>query len=339
MNCRRFLSRFSVFPLLVVAALSGCGENTTSRGNEAPAEAVPDIGLYVTAPAAVTIATGTSPTYAIAGGTTPYTVSSSNTAVATASVTGTNLLTINGVSAGTAQILVFDAKGASEATNVTVSQVATTPLEVLPNGASANVGDVLTFKISGGAPGYTIVVNNPSIATVTPSAVTASGGLFNATLHNVGVTVVAVTDALGQTKTFNLTANQTTTLLRLSPDAFTVSETNRDGITLNIYGGTGPYTALTSDLTLSSVSVNGATITIGLGTQGSRCIDGRLGPGSTVEADLSEDLAGVYTKSVTITVSDALGASATSVMTIMDNYGIGFDYLDPTITREPSCVI
>jgi len=98
----------------------------------------------------------------------------------------------------------------------------------------------------------------------------------------------------------------TVTPLALSPSALTIGETYASPIALNIQHGTGPYKAFTSDLVLSSVSVTGSTLTVGLGTQGNRCITPSAAYG---------------TYDITITVVDALGASAVSTLTIKDTNG------------------
>jgi hypothetical protein len=266
--------------------------------------------LFTTAPSLITIANGAAPVYSVAGGTGPYTATSSNPAVATAPsgfLVG-GVLTLTSVGPGSTNVLVVDAVGASVTIGVTVTPAATTPLVVTPSTVTANVGDVLNFRVSGASPAYTIAVNNTSIATA--SAVV--GGSFTVTLNNVGTTTAAVTDSLGQTTTLTLTVNATATTLRLSPSALTVGEDlpAATSVVLNIYGGTAPYSAFTDDLVLSGASIVGNVFTVGVGSGGNRCIN-------------SINTAGVYapygTVPVTLTVVDALGASATSVMTIRDN--------------------
>jgi hypothetical protein len=83
-----------------------------------------------------------------------------------------------------------------------------------------------------------------------------------------------------------------------------LAETYATPITIIIQNGTGPYKGYTSDSVLSSVTVAGSTLTVGVGTQGNRCIT---------------PIAAYGTYAITITVVDALGASATSVLTIQDN--------------------
>lgn len=187
-------------------------------------------------------------------------------------------------------------------------------LAVLPGAATANVGDVLSFQITGGAPGYTVNINNAGIATVFPATVPASGGTFTATLINAGSTLISIVDSSGAATSITLTVNQSSTLLRLSPSALLVGENDQTPITLYVHGGSAPYTARTSDLRMSGVSIAGtaasSSLIVAVGSNGSRCIN-------PVDAENKYVRSGTYP--VTITVVDSVGAFATSIMTIQDN--------------------
>ena len=272
--------------------------------------------LFTTAPSAITIAAGPSGavSYSIGGGTPVYTAKSSNVSVAAVTVDGTTL-NISGVAAGAAQIIVSDAKAVTVTIAVTVTvagsaHVASAVIDVLPDGATGNVGDVLQFLVSGGSPAYSVTINNTSVATVTPAMVPGSGGSFSLTLVNVGSTIVSIVDSVGTSKTFTITVSQLSTLLRVSPSAFVVGENDGGAIDLKIYGGTGPYFALSSDLNSAKVSIVGSTLTVAAGTSGNRCIN-------PVTSDGTYVIGGTY--DVIITAVDSLGAFATSIMTIKDN--------------------
>ena len=204
------------------------------------------------------------------------------------------------------------AVGGGNASGGTGGAIASTPLAVLPAAATANVGDVLSFQISGGTPGYTVNVNNQSIAMVSAATLNSNGATFSAALMNAGSTPVSIVDSKGNAASVTLTVTQASTLLRLSPSALLVGENDKTPITLHVYGGTGPYTARTSDLLMSSVLIDQAnrTMTVGTGSNGSRCINPVNATGVYV-------ISGTYP--VTLTVVDSLGASATSIMTIQDN--------------------
>lgn len=271
--------------------------------------------LYMSAPSTVIVANGAAPaTYTIGGGTPPYAAASSNSAVLTASVTGASL-SLTGLSAGMASVDVTDASGARVSTAVTVSAttgVAGAALNVLPSGAAGNVGDTLSFTLLGGSPPYKLDVSNSSIASVSSTSVASSGSIFTAKLNNVGDTVVTVLDAQGQTTSLVLSVGSVSSQLRLSPSVFLVGENEASAVTLNIFGGTGPYRALTSDLVKSSVSISGSTMVTGVGTSGNRCIN-------PVTADQPPVYINSGTYDITLTVIDSLGASATSIMTLKDN--------------------
>lgn len=272
--------------------------------------APPGTALFTTAPGAVIVGIGASPSYSVGGGTGSYSVSSSNAAVASASLAGSTV-TINAVSAGSATVVVSDSAGTAVPISVTVTQATPVSIVVSPGAATGNVGDTLTFQVSGGTPGYTIVINNTSVATVAPASVGSGGGSFVVTLRNVGSTSATITDAAGQVTSLPITANQTSTILRLSPSALVIGENVAGPIALNIFGGTGPYRAFTSDETKSTVSVSGSVVTVnGVGTNNTRCI-------TPITADGTYVPFGTY--DVTITTIDNLGASATSVITIQDN--------------------
>lgn len=292
--------------------------------------------LFTTAPDAVTLASGAPVSiYAISGGAAPYSASSSNSSVVSATVSNTSLL-VTSVAAGSAKVVIRDAVGATVEIAVTVTSTTTTPtpLVVMPNAATASVGDILSFSISGGSGAYSsVTVNNASIASVgaTVSGTFAanfnpgSATTFFAKLLNVGTTTVAIVDGLGQTSTLTLTVNTRSSTLGLSPGALQVGEDSRAPITLSIYGGTGPFTALTDDLKLSSVSTDNKsvppTLTVGLGLNGNRCINPYDSP-SPPQLYVAN---GIY--NVMVTVIDSLGASATSTLSIKDNGNGEFDPL------------
>jgi hypothetical protein len=268
--------------------------------------------LYTTAPSAVSIAVGTTGTYTVGGGSGGYSATSSDNSAATVTLSGTTL-TVTAVAGGLAKVTVFDSSASS--VQIDVTAVAPSVISVLPGSATGNVGDSLQFLVSGGTPGYTITINNTSIATVSPASVGASGGTFNISLVNVGSTSATIVDANGQSATIPVTVSQISTVLRMSPSSLLLGENSTEVIDLNIFGGTGPYRAYTSDQTLSSVSAAGSTLTLALGSKGNRCIN-----------PITED--GVYipngTFDVIVTAVDSLGASASTTLTIKDN-GFGLN--------------
>jgi hypothetical protein len=119
---------------------------------------------------------------------------------------------------------------------------------------------------------------------------------------------VTVIDAQGNSQTITVTVALNPPTLRLSPNAFEISEQSNNAIVLNIYGGKGPYVGFSSDPKMGSVSVvnnstNTGTFTVGAVNAGARCVTPTTALG---------------TYQVTLTVIDSTGAAATSVMSIRD---------------------
>jgi hypothetical protein len=279
------------------------------------------IALYSSAPALITILPSGSQPYTIGGGSAPYVVASSNAGFVTADVSGSTL-TVTGVAAGSASLVVTDALGASLTIAVTVTPAASIPLAVTPLSVTASVGDVLTFTIIGGNTPYAITVNNSTVAQASVSSVGASGGTFTTTLLNAGATTVAVIDSKGQTQTIALTVTQIQPLLRLSPSSVAISELDGQAVVMNIFGGVAPYTVYTSDTNLSSVTLTGTAVTIGLGANVNRCITsstfGYLPPSSNSKI-FGDWTVNFGTVGIIITVVDSTGRSSNGALIIVDN--------------------
>ena len=282
-----------------------------------------DIALFLSSPPSITIATGAASTYFIGGGKAPYTAVSSDQRVSTTTGSSGSVMQINGENAGNVMVLVKDALGAEQQVDVTVSSTRTTELKMTPSSATASVGDVLSFNISGGNPGYTVAVNNLNIASASSVTVADSGDDFQLTLIKAGTTTVAVTDAIGQTVTLSLTVNADPAFFRLSPEMLTVGENYVGSIGLSILGGNSnaSYSVYTSDTVLSKVTVQSGKVIVGLGTQGNRCIDpvGTIGTTTNGGNVTASNTLNTYT--VVVTVVDNFGVSATSSIEIVDNGG------------------
>ncbi|MFZ6769106.1 beta strand repeat-containing protein [Undibacterium sp. Di26W] len=270
------------------------------------------VALYTSAPANLTLSIGAAPVYTIGGGTGPYTAATSDSRIVTTLVSGT-ALTLTGVTAGSAVISVVDSVGTRVPINVSVIGTTSATLAVTPTASTGYVGDLLAFRIDGGAAPYTITSNNQSIASVANGTVSASGGIFNVSLAKAGGTTLVVADASGNTSLVTITVAAPVSTLSISPVVFNINETNVATISLNISGGNAPFQVFTSSALLSSVSgnspdplnplsFNGRVVSVALGTQGTRC----------VAADTP----------VTITVKDSQNVTATSTMTIL-NLAVG----------------
>lgn len=254
--------------------------------------------LYTTAQSTLSLVKGASQSYSIGGGTAPYSVTSSAPAVASVALSGSTF-TINPLSAGAATIQVSDSAVPTPATiniSLTVTTTAIATLTATPTKATGNAGTTANVVISGGVAPYQVTSTNPTVATGS-----ISGSVLSAALITAGSATLVISDSANSTPvSVVLTVNApVTTTLALSPSAFSVSELSTNVIPLYVSGGVAPYTAFTNNLLLSSTSVSGGTVDVGLGTQGNRC-----------------DLGATVAPVITLTVVDSVGSSATSAMTI-----------------------
>jgi len=137
----------------------------------------------------------------IYGGASPYTASTSNASVATVTVSD-NTFSVTAVGAGTATIQVSDDAGASAYVDVSVAE----PLAVSPANVSFYPGQTATVTVSGGAPGYTAISGNPSVADVSVSGDTVTmlaigGGTITITITDMLDNHAFVTVTVGETIT------------------------------------------------------------------------------------------------------------------------------------------
>jgi hypothetical protein len=262
--------------------------------------------LFTSALPSVTISQGiaAAQSFTIGGGVGPYSATSNNASVATASLDG-SVLTVTGVTPGTAKIQVMDQAGSTVIIDITVPSAGKGALfTTAPSVTSLAIGTTFaqTYSIGGGTGTYSVSSSDASVAT----AVLGGGGnTMTVTGLRVGSASILVRDDFGTLVTIAFTVIQPSTVLQLLPATLSVSELNSNSIVLNIFGGTPPYRGFTTDLMRTGVTAVGSTLIIGLGTSGNRCVAAT----TTTVANTSP----------IVTVIDSFGASATSVMTIVDN--------------------
>lgn len=157
------------------------------------------VPLYSTAPNNVTLNAGSTPTFTVEGGTAPYIASTSNADVAQASIVAGNQLQIKGISAGVADIVVFDSAGASFKVSATVGGgTGTVPLySTSPDSITVGVGAAPTYQISGGAAPYTVTSSDVAVATVTQTTNTftvkgVAAGQASVSIHDANGTAVNI---------------------------------------------------------------------------------------------------------------------------------------------------
>ncbi len=205
--------------------------------------------FYVSAPGTLNVAIGASPTYLAAGGTGPYTAASSNLAIANATISGGSL-TITGVATGTANIVVKDALGATATIVVTVGTggVAVQFYTSAPTTLNVATGAAPTFLLGGGVSPYVATSSDVKVATVSVagSVLTVTGvGPGTATLSlfdNIGAKLTVTTNVLGATSP----------TLIVSPT--TTSSYAGDVLTFRVDGGTAPYSVISTNSAIASVT-------------------------------------------------------------------------------------
>lgn len=250
--------------------------------------------LSISAPSAVTIAPGASAaqTYYINGGMQPYSATSSNVSVATVAVSG-DRLTVTGVQAGSAQILIRDFAGSTVTLSVTVAAPASIPLSISPSSVTAFINDTVFARISGGTPPYKVDTGVTDALTAT---IANTNEVTIKLLRAMAGYSFIVLDANNQTATLSLTASAGTNVFRLSPATLTISETEAQDVLLTMYGqAPGTVRVFTSNTTLLGASVSGNVVTL------SRRV--------CVTADTP----------VTVSAIDSAGSVATSTVTVTNN--------------------
>ena len=284
--------------------------------------------LNTTAPqSGVTLKLGSTDTdngnYGIIGGTPPFNVVSSDVTVAKITSpatfpTLTTIFSVKAVAAGTSTITVTDAKGIQASFAVKVLALTGPAFTVSPSNVTAgSLGDILYFRVDGGVPPYTILSNNSAAISIPSGTVlSSSGGTFTAQLTRASGTAnqIVVSDATGAVQTVAIsTVGAAATGFWVTPSSWTIDEATSAPVILTLNGGNGPYqifwsnktlanvyTSTGTDLSLpSSTFFNDNTLSIRVGTQGTRCVVGDT--------------------SVTFTIVDSLNRSTTSTMTIKNS--------------------
>lgn len=264
----------------------------------------PVVALFSTAPSSLSIAPGSTLTFAIGGGLAPYVATSSNQQVVTATANGTQLtLTSPTGATGTANVVITDAGGGRLTIAVTASSAATTTLSLSATNLTLPVNIPATVRIIGGAPPYTVTSAIPSAIAVSPATL-ALAGEFTLTPLLASTLDITVVDAAGASAKVNVTVNAGTPGIRIAPSALTISETfANQTINLALIGqSAGNYTIFSSDVSrIQVVTATRADGVVELRTSAAAAL--------AVGADIP----------ITITVIDSQNRVATSVITVKDN--------------------
>ena len=229
----------------------------------------------------VALESGESRTFTVSGGMAPYTVTSNNNSIVGVTSQVGGVVTIIGRSSGTAVLRVTDDIGATLELTVTVYAPPPPPaFSVSPGTATGQVGTEMVFTILGGVGPYSAVSSAPSVATVQ-----VVGDLARAQLLTQGSSTLTFRDSKGQNFVVTLTSTQTLPPLTISPTSG--SGLVGSNLVFTAIGGAGPFTAVSSNPSVATVSVNGASINVSLRAAGSSTITVQDSKGQMVAASVT----------------------------------------------------
>jgi hypothetical protein len=285
------------------------GTVVTSRVTVVGAAVVP---LFTTAPPSVTIAIGSTQTYGVGGGTGPYTATSSNVSVADVSLVG-NSLKVTGITAGAANVIIRDSQGATVNVAVTVPAASTVPLfTTAPPSVTIAIGSTQTYGVGGGTAPYTATSSNASVADVS-----LVGNSLKVTGITAGAANVIIRDSQGATVNVAVTvpAASTVPLFTTAPPSVTIAIGSTQ--TYGVGGGTGPYTATSSNASVADVSLADNSLKVTGITAGSANIVIRDSQGATV------NLAVTVPAASTVPLFTTAPPSVTIAIGSTQTYGVG----------------
>jgi len=273
--------------------------------------------LYTTAPSSITVAIGSAwaQTYSIDGGTGPYTVTSSNTLIATVAMAGNNYI-VTGVSAGTTNILIRDSAGGTVNVSVSVAVASSLPLyTTAPPSLTLGIGPVgaaQPYLVGGGTGPYTATSDNSNVA-----AVSLQGVNLTITGLTAGSASIFVRDSAGTIVTLRVTVvgAAIVPLFTTAPPSVTIAISSTQ--TYGVGGGTGPYTATSSNASVADVTLVGNSLKVTGITAGSANVVIRDSQGATVNVAVTVPAASTVPLFTTAppSVTIAIGSTQT--------YGVG----------------
>ncbi len=197
----------------------------------------------------VSVVQGDTVTIAIKGGTGKYTVTSSNEKTAKVTI-GKESIKIEGLASGTATITITD----TETKKTQEIKVVIKPVLSI-DGAEISVvqGDTVNMAIKEGSGKYTVVSSDEKIAKVF---------MEKETIRIKGVAVGTTTITVTDTETKKTQEVKVIVKSALSIDNGEASVVQGETITLTIKGGTGKYTAMSSDEKTAKVTVEKGAVKV-----------------------------------------------------------------------------
>ena len=288
--------------------------------------------LYTTAPSSITVAIGSAwaQTYSIGGGTGPYTVTSSNTLIATVAMAGNNFI-VTGMSAGTTNILIRDSAGATMNVSVSVAVASSLPLyTTAPPSLTLGIGPVgadQPYLVGGGTGPYTATSDNSNVA-----AVSLQGVNLTITGLTAGTASIFVRDSAGTIVTLRVTVvgAAIVPLFTTAPPSVTIAISSTQ--TYGVGGGTGPYTATSSNVSVADVSLVGNSLKVTGITAGAANVVIRDSQGATVNVAVTVPAA------TTVPLFTTAPPSVTIAIGSTQTYGVGGGTGPYTATTSNSTV-
>jgi len=280
----------------VSGSFSGTAWVQDSRGNRATVNvrlSAEALSVGVTSP--VILPPGTPEQgFRIFGGSPPFTATSSTPSLVAVRTQG-NHVWIRPLAVGTAQVSVYDAFGRSTSFEVRVGSAA--PLRAYPTAVTLPLDASYSIFISGGLPPYRAVTNHPGAIQVSVADNTVSLRA-TALISDAQLTII---DAANSEVQVGITVASVQPGFSVLPTRVRVSETSGDVLTFQVRGAaSGAVSAYSSHLNLATVQA--PTFTGGTGTITVQMV----GSNACVPEDTD----------VTLTVVDAAGATATSIITV-----------------------
>lgn len=234
----------NLFLMLFVFSLAACGGGGGSSGAN-PNQST----LTVTSGDVLTLPVGAFRQYSVSGGVPPYQVASSEPAIAVGNIVG-NSLSIGAIAGGQASIRIYDYKGTTVSTQVTVgsslalSTTAPSNISLSPPGFTSctgvsAIGGSATYAIAGGAAPYSVVSSNTAVVAVT----LVDGSHWQAQSKGIGAATILIRDAGGSAPVQIAvnTAGDGTKVLSVSPEKLLMPTGYEAEVTVS--GGVGPYRA------------------------------------------------------------------------------------------------
>lgn len=298
----RFIS--SLAALLFVVLLAACGGGGGSPGAVSGATTT---ALFTTAPSNLTLTLGSAQAFNVGGGNGgPYTAVSSDSSVVAAGLSGTEL-TLGAVNPGSASVTIRDSLGATTAVTVT-AKLARALFSTAPSAITVAIGNsaAQTYQVGGGIGPYVIGNSNPSVL----SAV-LTGTTLKVTGLAAGSANLILLDSAGGSLTISVTVSAVPTIDLFTTAAPSVTLPNGTAATYAFGGGTGPYTATSSNTNVATVSLDATGMTITGGATGATTVTVRDNAGHVVPVAVTVSPVTSFFTSAPSAITVGAGSGAT----------------------------